>query len=255
VLLDVRAPFDLTSAEAVLQGKTFPMFPHAGDPQRWFGLLGVDLEAKTGPVEVTVKATGTRGEITGKHALRIMPKEFPVRRLQVDESFVTPPAEVQARIERESRLVAGLFKQPPTPRRWEGTFERPVPGAVISSFGRRSVFNNKPRSPHSGADFRAATGTPIKAPNHGRVILVRDLYFAGQSVIIDHGLGLYTYFAHLSAFDVTEGQDVKKGQLVGKVGATGRVTGPHLHWTARLGETRIDPLSLMEVLEHLESRP
>lgn len=254
VLLEVTAPEPLVSVEATYLNRSFTLFPDVSSPGRWFGLLGIDLEAKTGPAQVIVSAQTSQGARRTEYALPVRPKEFPVRRLQVDDKYVSPPPEVQARIERESRLVAAIFKDRGKSRRWEGAFARPVPGAAISSFGKRNILNGQPRSPHSGTDFQAASGTPIKAPNHGRVRLAQDLYFAGNSVIIDHGQGLYTYFAHLSEFAVEEGQEVKKGELVGKVGATGRVTGPHLHWTSRLSEARVDPLSLMAVLEHLENR-
>ena len=117
-----------------------------------------------------------------------------------------------------------------------------------SAFGARSIFNGQPRSPHGGADFLSAAGTPVKAPNAGRVALARDLYFTGNTVVIDHGLGLFSLFAHLSAIDVQAGAAVGTGDVVGRVGATGRVSGPHLHWTVRAGGARVDPLSLLEVL-------
>ena len=124
----------------------------------------------------------------------------------------------------------------------------PVPGEVISAFGKRSVYNGQPRSPHRGADFRGATGTPIRAPNAGKVVLASDLYYTGNTVILDHGLGLYSYFGHMSAISVEEGALVQTGEIVGKVGATGLVTGPHLHWTVCLVGVRIDPLSLVDIL-------
>ena len=124
-----------------------------------------------------------------------------------------------------------------------------MPGQATSAFGSRSVFNGQPRNPHSGADFRAAEGTPIAAPNAGKVVLTGDTYFSGGSVILDHGWGLYSYFAHLSKILVEEGDLIELGQVVGRAGATGRVTGPHLHWTLRLCGARVDPLSVIEILE------
>ena len=110
------------------------------------------------------------------------------------------------------------------------------------------MFNGEPRQPHGGADFPSPTGTPIAAPGGGRVVLVRDLYFTGQTVVLDHGLGLYSLFAHLSAVDVHVGDVVEAGARIGLVGATGRVTGPHLHWAIRLNGARVDPLSLLDAL-------
>ena len=118
----------------------------------------------------------------------------------------------------------------------------------MSGFGTRSVFNGQPRSPHSGADFRSPEGTPIKAPNAGRIVVARNMYFSGNTVVIDHGLGCFSLLAHLSAFDVHEGESVSAGQLIGRVGATGRVTGPHLHWAVRIANARVDPLSVLALL-------
>lgn len=114
--------------------------------------------------------------------------------------------------------------------------------------GNRSVFNGEPRAPHAGEDFRGTTGTPVRAPGGGRVVLAEDLFFTGQTVVIDRGLGLYSLLSHLSRIDVTPGQQVTRGNTVGLLGATGRVTGPHLHWTVRLGGARVDPLRVLALL-------
>jgi murein DD-endopeptidase MepM/ murein hydrolase activator NlpD len=123
-----------------------------------------------------------------------------------------------------------------------------VPDEANSSFGTRSIYNGQPRSPHSGADFLSPAGRPVKAPNAGRIVLAASQYFTGNTVIIDHGLGLFSLLAHLSEIDVELGDTVAPGDVVGKVGATGRVTGPHLHWTVRVNNARVDPLSLLYVL-------
>ena len=161
---------------------------------------------------------------------------------------MNPPSEVLTRIRREAERQNEIFQTASDERQWSGGFLRPVSGDSTSSFGRRSVFNGEARSPHSGTDFRAGEGTPILAPNAGTVVLADELYFSGNAVILDHGWGLYSYLAHLTQFDVAEGAQVEIGQVVGKVGATGRVTGPHLHWTVRLNNARVDPLSLMTLL-------
>jgi murein DD-endopeptidase MepM/ murein hydrolase activator NlpD len=117
-----------------------------------------------------------------------------------------------------------------------------------SAFGTRSIFNGLPRTAHGGADFLSAAGTPVHAPNAGQVVLARDLYFSGNTVIIDHGAGLFSMLAHLSTIDVREGDRAANDQVVGRVGATGRVTGPHLHWAVRVANARVDPLSLLALL-------
>jgi murein DD-endopeptidase MepM/ murein hydrolase activator NlpD len=130
---------------------------------------------------------------------------------------------------------------------WEAPFVAPAEGRVSSNFGVRSIFNGQPRSPHGGIDYSGAVGAPVAAPAGGLVALAEDLFFTGNTVVIDHGLGLYSLLAHLSEFAVRAGDRVERDQIVGRVGATGRVTAPHLHWTVRLNGARVDPLSLLAV--------
>jgi murein DD-endopeptidase MepM/ murein hydrolase activator NlpD len=170
----------------------------------------------------------------------------------VDEGFVNPPPAVEARIQEEAAELGRIWTSSTPERLWEAPFVRPVPGQANSAFGTRSVFNGQPRSPHGGADLLSPSGTPIHAPNAGRAVLARDLYFTGNTVIIDHGLGVYSMLAHMSELSVGQGDVVKAGQVVGLVGATGRVTGPHLHWAMRVGGARVDPLSVLALLGHKE---
>ena len=210
----------------------------------WRALVGIDLDVKPGSYRVTVDA----GRARASYDLAIVPRAFRTRRLTVNEAFVTPPAAEQPRIEREASLLAAVWAAPAAARLWTDPFVRPVPQEANSAFGTRSVFNGKPRNAHGGADFLSPAGTPIHAPNAGRVAVARNLYFSGNTVIVDHGLGLFSMLAHLSAIDVHEGDVVTAGQVLGKVGATGRVTGPHLHWAVRASGARVDPLSLLALL-------
>jgi hypothetical protein len=218
--------------------------PFAVDERTWRVLVGIDIDAPPGNHVLTVDAGGERAT----HTLAVAPKKFPTRRLTVDEAFVNPPASAKARIDEESKLVAAIWAASSTDRLWDGPFVRPVPHPANSAFGTRSIFNGQPRSAHGGADFLSPAGTPVKAPNAGKVVLVRNLYYSGNTVIIDHGLGVLSYFAHLSETTVAEGEMVTAGTVLGKVGATGRVTGPHLHWTLRVGGARVDPLALLTLL-------
>jgi murein DD-endopeptidase MepM/ murein hydrolase activator NlpD len=250
VLISVEADRPLKELKASAGDHNFPFNSKVGSTH-WVGLVGIDLETPPGDVRIRLNGEDLNGEAVELHyQVTVLDKKFPTRQLTVDQKYVSPPQEELDRIARESRRVSRIFATITSERFWSGPFLRPVPGEARSSFGKRSVYNGKPRSPHTGTDFKAAKGTPVKAPNSGRIVLVKDLYFAGNTVIIDHGQGLYSYFAHLSEFRVEEGEAVKPGQVIGLVGATGRVTGPHLHWTVRLSETRVDPLSLMEVLEN-----
>jgi murein DD-endopeptidase MepM/ murein hydrolase activator NlpD len=247
LMLTVESPEPQSQVEAVAFGKTFPFFAD-GKGRTWKGLVGIDLEAAAGGYTIKLQLTDKSGKarVCG-HPIRIRPKTFPTRKLTVDEKFVTPPKEVLSRIEEEGKRVSAIFATTDAQRYWQGAFAAPVPGPSISSFGKRNILNGKPRSPHSGADFEAAEGEPISAPNAGKVVLAEDLYYSGNTVIIDHGQGLYSYLAHLSRFSVKEGDHVARRDVVGRVGATGRVTGPHLHWSVRLVGTRVDPLSLIAV--------
>jgi murein DD-endopeptidase MepM/ murein hydrolase activator NlpD len=211
----------------------------------WRALVGIDLDVKPGTYPISVEA-GAGAPTT--YDLVVKSRVFRTRRLTVNEAFVTPPASEQARIDREAALLNSVWNASARERLWAAAFVRPVPQEANSAFGTRSIFNGKPRNAHGGADFLSPSGTPIHAPNAGRVAVARDLYFSGNTVIIDHGLGLFSMLAHMSAIDVHEGDRVTAGQVLGRVGATGRVTGPHLHWAVRASGARVDPLSLLSVL-------
>jgi murein DD-endopeptidase MepM/ murein hydrolase activator NlpD len=196
------------------------------------------------PVTIVVEDVDT-GPTTTTAELSVTTKAFPTRRLSVPPRFVELPPVAVARIQDESRRLDALFQSATHPRQWHSPFEAPAHAPISGSFGARSVFNGQPRSPHSGLDFRSAAGTPVAAPAAGVVALANSLYFTGNTVVIDHGLGLYSLLAHLSKFAIKDGDRVQRGQIVGFVGATGRVTGPHLHWSVRLNGARVDPRSLI----------
>ena len=221
--------------------------PFRVDERTWRLLVGIDLNVKAGVHAVTILPGAAKGDAV-THNLVVKPKAFPTRRLTVDEAFVNPPPAVTKRIDDEAARLSAIWDSSAPERLWTDSFVRPVPQPANSRFGSRSVLNGQARSPHGGADFASPTGTPIKAPNAGKVVLAEDLYYTGGTVVIDHGLGLVSLFAHMSQVDVREGQMVERGAVVGLVGATGRVTGAHLHWTLRANGARVDPLSLLAVL-------
>jgi len=222
--------------------------PFQVSPTSWEVLVGIDLDATPATYPVTIDAGTGQSAVHKTYSLVVGPKKFATRKLTVDENFVNPPASMQERIARESARLAELWQHSTPARLWRGPFVRPVPQEANSAFGTRSIFNGQPRSAHSGADFLSPAGTPIKAPNAGQVVLAEDLYYSGNTVVIDHGLGLYSLFAHLSVIGVKAGVAIETGDIVGKVGATGRVTGPHLHWMVRAGGARVDPLAVLELL-------
>jgi len=211
-----------------------------------FALIGLDLDLKPGPYEIdmTVFLRDGRTEEL-RHRIQIGGREFPIRKLWVKEQYVRPPPEVQARIQREAEILEMVYSA--STGRWlgEGVFERPHPGEMASNFGEKRIYNNVPRSTHSGTDIAAPQGSPVRAANSGRVVLARDLYFSGKTVIIDHGLGLFTLYCHFSSLKVSRGDPVTKGSVIGLAGSTGRSTGPHLHWAVRLKGCRVDPVALL----------
>ena len=215
---------------------------------RWMAVSGIDLEQAPGTYTATVTATTENGTIRHDQELVVAPKQFATRELRVNPAFVNPSPSQLARINADSTFLKSVFAASAATRLWTTPFVRPVPGSVGGNFGSRSIFNGEPRRPHSGADFRSPEGTPVKAPNAGQIVCARDLYFTGQTVIVDHGLGVFSTLAHLSRLDVKEGATVMAGEVVGLVGATGRVTAPHLPWGVSVAGSRVDPLSVLALL-------
>ncbi len=211
----------------------------------YLGVLAAPLRTDELPVEVAVTLIdGTR--INQSLSLRIAPRDFPATRLRVASRFTAPDEATLIRIRRERELVRSTLRVASETPLWRGAFILPLPGVTTSPFGQRRLFNNELRSQHTGLDIDGDSGDPVYAANSGRVVLSRDLFFNGQAVFIDHGLGFYTGYFHLSERLVSEGGWVEKGTLIGRVGATGRVTGPHLHWGLYVLGSALDPLSLLE---------
>lgn len=210
-------------------------------------LLGVDLEKAPGEYELSVSATTENGEhavCTATVAVRA--GKFATEKLTVEKQFVEPNEQQAQRAVAEQEKLRQIFDHITPEKSWHGPFRLPLTGGVRgTNFGKRRILNGQPRSPHTGADFPAPTGTPIHATQSGRVVLAEELYFSGNTVIIDHGFGIYSLYGHLSATDVAVGDVLKAGAVIGKVGATGRVTGPHLHWGVTVNKARVNPIQLV----------
>ena len=213
-------------------------------------LLGVDLEKTPGTYPVVIHLQTTGGEPKScTLQIRIRAGKFATESLHVEKEFVEPNPEQVKRANEERDRLRAIFDRVTPEKLWDGDFRVPLDGVTTGgNFGKRRVLNGQAGSPHSGVDFPSPKGTPIHATQSGRVALAEDLFFSGNTVVVDHGLGIYTFYGHLSEIDVKAGDALRTGEVLGKVGATGRVTGPHLHWGLTVERARVNPLQLVSVL-------
>ncbi|SFQ07094.1 M23 family metallopeptidase [Pseudomonas borbori] len=222
-----------SAPRASYQGK--PLLVIREDGQRWIAIVGLPLSSKPGNQQI---------QVNGRQPLsfQVASKHYVEQRITVkNPQHVTPNAENLARIERELAEQTRAYRQFSPRQPSNLLFDKPVNGPLSSPFGLRRFFNGEERNPHSGLDFAANRGTPIKAPAAGTVILTGDYFFNGKTVFVDHGQGLISMFCHLSEIGVKVGDELPRGGVLGKVGATGRATGPHLHWNVSLNDARVDP--------------
>lgn len=265
----LAAPFDVEIPEQAHRGEPFLVSVSAGQSLdnvsvTWLGrevtamvsregevyravvLLGTDVKRKYSsvePIAITVGLDGKKSNISRE--IRLSEKKYPVQRLSVDPNMVQPPKKFWPRIEEESRIVGKALATISAERFWKLPMVRPAPGRISSIYGLRRVFNGEPRTPHRGLDIAAAQGEPVLAVDDGIVVLTGDHYYAGQSVYLDHGQGVISAYLHLSKVDVTAGQTVTRGETIGQVGSTGRVTGPHLHFGLYVLGQAVDPEPLL----------
>lgn len=216
----------------------------------WCGFLGVDLKSapKTFPVKMTLSPSGRARAAE----LRVQAKNYGERRMTLPRDKVDLDDQTLVRVKRESAVMKKVLDHPLSEPLWRGTFMAPVQGELTGAFGRGNIINGEARSPHSGVDLKAEAGRPVGAMNHGRVALVADHFFSGLSVVVDHGGGIQSMYFHLEKILVKDGQTVKKGDVIGRVGSTGRSTGPHLHLGVRVNSARVDPLRLIELSKGME---
>lgn len=234
-----------TAAIVVGSAATAPVVTAGGhrvmvlrDGNQWVAVVGIALSAKPGPASINVQDGGSTRTVT----YQVGTKNYEAQYIKLaNKRQVNPNPDDLRRFKTElaEQTAAYQIYSQTTPS--NVLLDRPVPGRLSSPFGLRRFFNGEERNPHSGLDFAAAQGTPVKAPAAGKIILIGDYFFNGRTVFIDHGQGMITMFCHLSEIDVKVGQSVARGEVVAKVGATGRATGPHLHWNMSLNNVRVDP--------------
>ena len=228
------------------------VFPHpAKGPAVQAGLVGIPLTAPPGKAHLTVEWGAGAQRLARKVPFEIRQGRYGEETLTVDPRHVRPGPKDLERIRREQEELKRIYASGSRSQLWQGAFQIPVPGEMNGPFGTRRVFNGELQSHHTGTDFRAQTGDPVHAAAAGVVRLTKDLFYSGNAVIIDHGAGVFTSYSHLSRIDVKVGQKIGKGQAVGLAGATGRATGPHLHWGVKVNSISVNPLAFVRVTEFL----
>lgn len=248
-VLLVVAPVEGTPTEVVgrFMTRTVPFFqsPGFGQGGRYLGLLGVDMEDKPGTHELAIDLTYPDHAQRLSYHVLILKEKFSTQHLKLPKDKVDLTEQDLARVKAEQEQVRTALSGVSPLRLWSEAFIEPVHGNISGAFGRARIINGQPRNPHNGEDISAPMGTDVLAMNHGVVRLIADHFFSGKGVFLDHGLGLYSMYFHLSDILVKDGEAVKRGQAIGKVGASGRASGPHLHLGIKINGARVNPYSLM----------
>jgi murein DD-endopeptidase MepM/ murein hydrolase activator NlpD len=249
LLAEVRSAKPLTEVSGTWTQKELPFWQAEAPKQTylWRALVGIDLELAEGDYNLKVAVKSDGGEALSCSAtIPTKAGKFATERLKVAPNFVEPNLEQLAKADQDRKKLRAIFTTVTPEKLWTGKFRVPLDGVKTGgNFGHRRVLNGTPSSPHTGVDFPAPTGTLVHAAQRGRVVLAEPLYFSGNTVLIDHGLGVYTLYGHFSEIDVTVGDMVQTGAVLGKVGMTGRVTGPHLHWGLTIDQARVNALAIV----------
>ena len=247
--IDVTAPSPIAVLTGSINGKPVIAYPASAEGTHFVALGPVDIETRPRPVPVVLEAVlanGTKLRFTEKQPVQAAP--YDERELTVGNQFVQPSKAQRERAGKETRIMDQALAHPSAERLWRGSFAKPTPGVETSPFGTRRTYHGDKTQKHNrhyGWDLNGAWGDPIFAANRGRVALAADRFYSGGTIVIDHGQGLFTMYFHMSRIDVQEGDIVEKGQPLGAVGASGQVTGPHLHFSAKLDGMYQDPKYLL----------
>jgi murein DD-endopeptidase MepM/ murein hydrolase activator NlpD len=224
------------------------VFTKAREGNTWYSLAGIDLEQAPGTYALELTAAGSNSrEWHASREVTVLPAHYKTTTLHVEEKYVKPDALTQQRIAADKVVKDAAFAHQVSQPLWRGSFRSPVPFAATDSFGTRRMFNGELGSIHRGTDFHARSGTPVVAANDGEVMIAQGMFYEGNMVVIDHGQQFATMYMHFSKIEVKVGQRVTKGQRLGLSGATGRVTGPHLHLSARWQGMYVDPVILLKL--------
>jgi murein DD-endopeptidase MepM/ murein hydrolase activator NlpD len=250
VLFQVKPPTKLASLTGTWLTHQLT-FSYDASKKTWFALAGVTFDTTPGKYQLVLSAQPASGKapLTFTRTFAVAHFQYPQIKVEltVEKKFTEPSPEQQEQIAEGVKIKQDYLSRVTPYRQWDGTFAAPADAATSDVYGSQRIFNGKAQREHQGLDFRVPTGTPVAAMNSGTVLLARFLYFEGNCVVIDHGQGLLTLYFHLSEFKVKEGDEVKRGQIVGLSGGTGRATGPHLHVGVRWQGTYLDPARLMQL--------
>jgi murein DD-endopeptidase MepM/ murein hydrolase activator NlpD len=248
ILAEVLGLKNLPDFTSEWDGRPMPLWREQESSATLHGLIGVDLEKAPGQYQWRVSWRGPEGKTQDCSVMiTVRSGKFPTERLKVEKQFVQPDPEQEKRAEADQKKMKAIYDTVTPERLWEGKFRLPLSDVTTGgNFGRRRILNGEVRSPHAGVDFPAMTGTPVFASQSGKVVVAENLYYSGNTVVIDHGYGIYTMYAHLSAIVVQPEEMVKVGAEIGKVGATGRVTGPHLHWGLTIDHARVNAMQIAQ---------
>ena len=220
----------------------------------YVGLVGIPLSAKQEKAFILLEWRDTGGPRTASVPLDIIDGQYKKESLSVASKHVTLSKKNLARVKQEKKEIRRIFASSSDARQWFGSFIRPLASQTTSAFGTQRLFNGQHRSYHRGTDFRAKVGTPVYASNSGVVRMARNLFYSGNMVIVDHGINIFTLYAHMSKIQVNAGQIIARGQQIGLSGATGRVSGPHLHWAIKVNGVYVDPLQFLTIISTLLGR-
>lgn len=245
LLVTVAASAPVDNLVLMWRGTGWPLREVA--PGRYEGLIGVDLLAPAGPATLAAEGWGRGGRHRVEAVVTVVARRFPVQELSLPRKMAEFDAPTLARIRQEEGVLQERFARATVPVRWRVPFLPPVEEFRPENFGSRRVINGEERSPHAAVDVRLPEGTPVRSIAPGTVVLAREQFFGGRSVVIDHGGGVFSVYYHLRDFTVQEGRPVERGETIGAVGATGRATGPHLHFGVRLPGGRVDPSLLFDL--------
>ncbi len=249
LVVKVKGEEQATEVKGTFLSRTIPFFREfrPGEPAGYIGLLGIDMQDEPGTYELSVEVKQGEQAKQLSFNVQVAKEKFTVEHLKLPKDKVDLDEKSTARWKTEQQLVREALAENSRLKLWRSNFVEPVTGKRTGIFGSVRIMNGQARNPHNGEDIGAPMGTDVAATNDGIVRITVDHIFSGKGVFVDHGLGFYTMYFHLSEILVKDGDLVTAGQIIGKVGATGRATGPHLHWGVKLNGARVNPYALLDL--------